>query len=59
MRNSRFIPHSPSIIRVMKSKGMRGSGYVACRRVFVGELEVKRLRGRPRCRWGGNIEIDL
>jgi len=28
-------------------------------RVFVGKPEGKRLLGRPRCRWGDNIKIDL
>jgi hypothetical protein len=28
-------------------------------RVLVGEPEGKRPLGRPRCRWEGNIKLDL
>ena len=28
-------------------------------RILVGEPEVKRPLGRPRCRWEGNIKMDL
>jgi hypothetical protein len=28
-------------------------------RVLVGKPEGKRLLGRPRCRWEGNIRMDL
>jgi hypothetical protein len=28
-------------------------------RVLVGKPEVKRPIGRPRCRWEGNIKMDL
>jgi len=28
-------------------------------RVLVGKSEGKRPRGRPRCRWGDNIKMDL
>ena len=44
---------------MIKSKGMRGLGNVACRRVLVGEPEGKRSLGRLRYRWEGNIEINL
>jgi hypothetical protein len=27
--------------------------------ILVGKPEGKRLLGRPRCRWVGNIKIDL
>jgi hypothetical protein len=27
--------------------------------VLVGKPEVKRLLGRPRCRWEDNIKIDI
>jgi hypothetical protein len=27
--------------------------------VLVGRIEVKRPLGRPRCRWEGNINMDL
>jgi hypothetical protein len=28
-------------------------------RIFVGKPEGKRPLGRPRCRWVGNIKMDL
>jgi hypothetical protein len=28
-------------------------------RVLVGRIEVKSSPGRPRCRWGDNIKMDL
>jgi len=35
--------------------GVRRASY----RVLVGKPEGKRSSGRPRCRWGDNIEISL
>jgi hypothetical protein len=48
---------SPSIIRIIKSRGMRWAGHVArmeekrnVYRLLVGKPEGKRPLGRPRCR---------
>jgi hypothetical protein len=57
---------SPSIIRMIKSRRMRWSGYVArmrekrnAYRILVGTPEGKiSLRG-PRRRWEDNINLDL
>ena len=57
---------SPIIVRVIKSRRMRGAGHVArmgeergvCR-VLVGKPEGKRPLGRPRRRWVDNIRMDL
>jgi hypothetical protein len=57
---------SPSIIRIIKSRGMRWAGDVArmgeksnaCR-LLVGKAEGKRPLGRPRRRWVNNIRMDL
>jgi hypothetical protein len=57
---------SPNIVWVIKSKRMWWPGHVArmgksrrvCR-VLVGKPEGKRPLGRPRCRWGDNINMDL
>jgi hypothetical protein len=57
---------SPSIIRIMKSRGMRWAGHVArmgekrdVYRLLVGMPEGKRPLGRPRRRWIDNIKMDL
>jgi hypothetical protein len=57
---------SPSIIRIIKSVRRRLAGHVARmgekRNVYmllVGKPEGKRPIGRPRCRWIGNIKMDL
>jgi hypothetical protein len=57
---------SPNIIRMIKSRRMRGAGHVArmgetrnAHRIFVGKPEGKRPLGRPRCRWVDNIKMDL
>jgi hypothetical protein len=57
---------SPSIIRMITSKRMRWEGHVARKgekrnayRILVGKPEGKRLVGRPRLRWGNNIEMDV
>jgi hypothetical protein len=57
---------SPNIIRMIKSRRMRWSGYAArmgetrnAYRILVGKTEGKRPLGRPRCRWVDNIKIDL
>jgi hypothetical protein len=58
---------SLSIIRIIKSRGMRWAGHVArimrekrnAYRLLVGKAEGKRPLGRPRHRWMGNIRIIL
>jgi hypothetical protein len=57
---------SPSIIRMIKSRRMRGAGHVArmganrnAYRISVGKPEGKRPLGRPRSRWEDNIKMDL
>jgi len=57
---------SPNIVRVIKSRRMRGAGHVArmgeesgVYRVLLGKPEGKRPLGRPRCRWVDNIRMDL
>jgi hypothetical protein len=57
---------SPSIIRIIKSKGMRWAGHVArmgekrnVYRLLVGKPEGKRPLGRPRRKWIDNIKMDL
>jgi hypothetical protein len=57
---------SPSIIRIIKSRGMRWAGQVArigkernAYRLLVGRPEGKRPLGRPRRRWVDNIRMDL
>jgi hypothetical protein len=57
---------SPNIVRVIKSRRMRGVGHVArmeerrgVYRVLVGKPECKRPLGRPRRRWEDNIKLDL
>jgi hypothetical protein len=57
---------SPSIIRIIKSRRMRLAGHVArmgeqsnAYRLLVGKPEGKRPLRRPRCRWVGNIRMDL
>jgi hypothetical protein len=57
---------SPNIVRVIKSRTMRWSIYVACMgkergvyRILVGRPEGKRPLGRPRHRWEDNIKVDL
>jgi len=56
---------SPNIVREIKSR-MRWAGLVArmmdrrgVYRVLVGKPKGKKPLGRPRCRWQGNIKIDL
>ena len=55
-----------NIVRVVKSRRMRWTGYVArmgegrvVYRVLVGKPEGKRPLGRPRRRWEDNIKMDL
>jgi hypothetical protein len=57
---------SPNVVRVIKSRGMRWAGHVACRgegrgvyRILVGRPQGKRPLGRPRRRWNDNIKMDL
>jgi hypothetical protein len=54
------------IIRKIKTRRMRGAGYVArmgkknnAYRILVGKSEGKRPLGRPRRRWVDNIKMDL
>jgi len=56
----------PIVARVTKSRRMRRAGYVARMgerrgvfRFLVGKPEGKRPLGRSRCRWEGNIKMDL
>jgi hypothetical protein len=57
---------SPDIIRMIKSRKLRGEEHVArigknrnaCR-ILVGKIEGKRPLGRPRRRWVKNIKMDL
>jgi hypothetical protein len=53
-------------LRVVKSRRMIWAGHVArmgeerrVHRVLVGKPEGKRPLGRPRCRWVGNIKMDV
>jgi hypothetical protein len=57
---------SPSIIRIIKSRGMRCAGHVArigkqnnVYRLLVGKPEGRRPLGRPRRSWMDNIRMDL
>jgi len=57
---------SPVIVQVIKWRGMRWAGHVACMResrvvyrVLVRKPDCKRPLGRPRCRWEDNIKMDL
>jgi hypothetical protein len=57
---------SPSIIRMIKTRGMRWAGHVARMEekrnayiIFVGKPEGKRVLGRPRCMLVDNIKIDV
>jgi hypothetical protein len=57
---------SPNIVRVIKSRIMKGAGHVArlgeergVYRVLVGKPERKGPLGRPRRRWDHNIRTDL
>jgi hypothetical protein len=57
---------SPSIIRMIKSRGMRWAGHVArmgekrnAYRLLVGKPEGKRPLGRPRRRRADNIKMDF
>jgi hypothetical protein len=58
--------YSPSIIRIIKSRRTRWAGHVArmgekrkVSRLLVGKPEGKGPLGRLRCRWIGNIKMDL
>jgi hypothetical protein len=57
---------SPTIEWVIKSRSISVAGHVACMgagkgvyRVLVGKPAGNRRLGRPRCRWGDNIKMDL
>jgi hypothetical protein len=50
----------PSIIRMIKSRRMRGAGEKRIAyRILLEKPERKRPLGRPRRRWVNNIKIDL
>jgi hypothetical protein len=56
---------SPSIVRVIKARGMRWAGHVArmgevrgSYNILVGRPEGRRPLGRPRHRWEDNIKMD-
>jgi hypothetical protein len=56
----------PNIVRVVKSRRIRWTGYVArmgedrgVHRMLVGKPEGKRLLERPIHRWEDNIKMDL
>jgi hypothetical protein len=49
---------SPSIIRIIKSRGMRMAEHIGYK-ILVGKPEGKRPVGRPRRRWEDKIRIDL
>jgi hypothetical protein len=58
--------YSPSMIRMIKSRRMRGAGHVSrmgekrnAYRILVGKPVGKRPLGRPRRRRVDNINIDL
>jgi hypothetical protein len=53
-------------MRMIKSRKMRSAGYVPqmgkkryAYTILVRKPEGKRQLGRPRCRWGDTIKIDL
>jgi hypothetical protein len=57
---------SPGIIRIIKSRRIRGAGHAArvgekrnAYRLLVGKPEGSRPLGRPRRRWVNNIRMDL
>jgi hypothetical protein len=57
---------SPIIIRVIKARGVRWAGHVACMeevrgayKILVGKPEGRRPLGRPRHRWEDNIKMYL
>jgi hypothetical protein len=57
---------SPSIIRMIKSRRMKWTGYIVCMgekrnayRSLVGKQEGKRPLGRHRQRWEDYIKMDL
>jgi hypothetical protein len=57
---------SKNIITVIRSRGMRWTGHVACMgekrnayRILVAKPERKRPPRRPRGKWEDNIEIDF
>jgi hypothetical protein len=61
-----YLYSSPSIIRIMKSRGMSRAGHVARKgekrnayRLLVGTPEGKRPLGRPRRRMVNHIRMDL
>jgi hypothetical protein len=66
MMNFNSLYSSPSIVRVIKLRRMRGAGHVTrmverrgVYRVLVGRPEGKGPLGKPRRRWEGNNMLDL
>jgi len=64
--SSVWLPSSPNIVLVIKSRRMRWAGHVArmgeergVYRVLVRKPEGRRPLGRPRRRWVDNIRRDL
>ena len=58
--------HSPNIVRVIKSRKLRGAGHVAkieegrsALKILTGKPTGNRLLGRPRRIWDDNIRMDL
>ena len=57
---------SPNIVRVIKSRRLRWAEHVArmeegrsALKILTGKPTGKRPLGRPRCRWKGNMRMDL
>ena len=57
---------SPNIVRVIKSRRLRGAGHVArmeegrsAFKILTGKPTGKGSLGRPRRRWEDNIRMDL
>ena len=61
-----YLYPTPTVIRVIRSRGMGWVGYVARigalrgeYRVLVGRPDEKIPLGRPRSRWKDNVKIDI
>jgi hypothetical protein len=57
---------SPNIVRVIKSKNLRWAGHVvrmeeggSAYKILTAKPKGRRPLRRPRCRWEGNIRMDL
>jgi hypothetical protein len=58
--------HSPNIVRAIKSRKLIWAGHAArmeygrsAFKIVIVKPIRKRLLGRPRLRWEGNIKVDL